>query len=87
MDAADSLSAVSFARKAALAAMAAVPEKDSEDGGAFGARVGKVYVTAENTTFPKGDFTGVFVSGRYDLYANDSMMSVILRALGSAGFE
>ena len=90
-----SIAAITAARKAALAAMAAVPVKSSTDKpetepGAedynSGAIVGKVSVTIENTKYAGGAFTGTIASGQYDLGENDSMMTCVLKALKQAGY-
>ncbi len=86
------------AKDAALAAMAAVATKTASTEGvgswdgteeAFdsGRQVGTVYVSVENTTFPGGDFTGKFIEKtNYPIGENDSMMTVVLRALHDSGY-
>lgn len=86
------------AKDAALAAMAAVATKAASTEGvgswdgteeAFdsGRQVGTVYVSVENTTFPGGDFTGKFIEKtNYPIGENDSMMTVVLRALHDSGY-
>ena len=90
-----SIAAITAARKAALAAMAAVPVKNStskpetEPGAEdynSGTIVGKVSVTIENTKYAGGAFTGTIASGQYDLGENDSMMTCVLKALKQAGY-
>ena len=52
-----------------------------------GKKVGTVTVTVENNTFPGGAFTGTFISlPGYAIGENDTMMTVILRALYEAGY-
>ena len=52
-----------------------------------GRQVGTVYVSVENTTFPGGDFTGKFIEKtNYPIGENDSMMTVVLRALHDSGY-
>ncbi len=90
-----SIAAITAARKAALATMAAVPVKNStskpetEPGAEdynSGTIVGKVSVTIENTKYAGGAFTGTIASGQYDLGENDSMMTCVLKALKQAGY-
>ncbi len=80
------------ARKEAMAAMAAVPTKETQGApNDFGSAVGKVYITVENTTFTSpanGDtpgWTGTLLSGWYNLYEKDTMMTCVLRALEAKG--
>lgn len=80
------IEAVNAAKTRALADMAAVPKigetpisgKVSFDSGT---KVGTVTVSMENTTFADGDFTGTIFAGRYDLGENDTMMTMVLKAL------
>ena len=85
---------ITTARKAAINAMAAIPTKDqSGTTGAVGGNypfkdskvVGRVHVIVENTTY-LGDslpasLKNKFIDDWYDLTEDDSMMSVILKAL------
>ena len=86
--------AVTTARKAAINAMAAIPTKDqSGTTGAVGGNypfkdakvVGRVHVIVENTTFESEtlptELKGKFINDWYDLTEDDSMMTVILKAL------
>ncbi len=91
-----SIASITAARKEALAAMAAVPVKNStskpetEPGAEdynSGTIVGKVSVTIENTKYAGGAFTGTIASGQYDLGENDSMMTCVLKALKQAGYS
>ena len=91
-----SIASITAARKEALAAMAAVPVKNStskpetEPGAEdynSGTIVGKVSVTIENTKYAGGDFTGTIAGGWYDLGENDSMMTCVLKALKQAGYS
>lgn len=53
----------------------------------FGDKIGKVDVYVENTTFADGAFTGDIVSERrFDFAENDTMMTVVLRALAENGY-
>ena len=85
---------ITTARKAAINAMAAIPTKDqSGTTGAVGGKypfknskvVGRVHVIVENTTFESEtiptELKGKFINDWYDLTADDSMMTVILKAL------
>ena len=91
-----SIASITAARKEALAAMAAVPVKNStskpetEPGAEdynSGTIVGKVSVTIENTKYAGGAFSGTIASGWYDLGENDSMMTCVLKALKQAGYS
>ena len=86
---------VGEARRAAAAAMAAVAKKPPEElepgldvAYDSGDTVGSVYVTVENQTYRSGmdHLDGVYVDGWYDLGENDTMMTVILKALRSSGY-
>lgn len=91
---AENAAAVTTARKAAINAMAAIPTKDqSGTTGAVGGKypfkdakvVGRVHVIVENTTFESEtlptELKGKFINDWYDLTEDDSMMTVILKAL------
>lgn len=85
---------ITTARKAAINAMAAIPTKN-EDGktGDIGPKypfknsnvVGRVHVIVENTTFESEtlptSLKNEFINNWYDLTEDDSMMTVILKAL------
>lgn len=90
VNAANTLDAVQAARRAALDAMAAIPETGQQGPGTglpdMGKRIGKVHITVENTTYPSGAFTGKLLAGTYDLCERDSMMTVVLKALASEGY-
>ena len=43
-------------------------------------------VSVENTTYSAAPFTGTIVSGEYELGENDSMMTVVLKALELGGY-
>ena len=91
---AENAAAVTTARKAAINAMAAIPTKDqSGTTGAVGGKypfknskvVGRVHVIVENTTYLSdslpASLKNKFIDDWYDLTKDDSMMSVILKAL------
>ena len=94
VEAATSVDSVKTARQKALAAMAAVKKTSSGTGGGttvelpdYGDVVGQVYITVENNTFPGGDFTGTILSGTYDLCAEDTIMTAVLKALKTSGYS
>ena len=85
---------ITTARKAAINAMAAIPTKDqSGTTGAVGGKypfknsrvVGRVHVIVENTTYLSdslpASLKNEFINDWYDLTEDDSMMTVILKAL------
>ena len=80
------IEAVNAAKSKALADMAAVPKKDAQpvtgkcsyDSGTI---IGTVSVSVENTTFTGGDLTGTIVSGQYQLGQDDSVLTMVLKAL------
>lgn len=86
LKAADTVEKVNAAKSKALAAMAAVQKKGvkpvtgkcSYDSGTI---IGTVSVSVENTTYTAGDLTGTLVSGQYQLGANDTMLTMVLKAL------
>lgn len=91
INAADTESAIKAARDKAVAAIKAVPEAGKtittgETKYNSGAKVGTVTVTVENTTYSAAPFTGTIVSGEYELGQNDSMMTVVLKALELGGY-
>lgn len=89
VNAANTEDGIAAARKAALAAMAAVAKKGSNDEADMGSAVGKVRVSVENTTFsgaPAG-LTGRFFDTNVTLYEKDTMMTCILRALKENGYS
>ena len=49
--------------------------------------VGEVYISIENNTYRGGDFTGTLASGWYDLCAEDTMMTSVLKALALDGYS
>lgn len=91
---------ITTARKAAINAMAAIPTKN-EDGktGDIGPKypfknsnvVGRVHVIVENTTFESEtlptSLKNEFINDWYDLTEDDSMMTVILKALEGKGYH
>ena len=91
---------ITTARKAAINAMAAIPTKN-EDGktGDIGPKypfknsnvVGRVHVIVENTTFESEtlptSLKNKFINNWYDLTEDDSMMTVILKALEGKGYH
>ena len=91
---------ITTARKAAINAMAAIPTKN-EDGktGDIGPKypfknsnvVGRVHVIVENTTFESEtlptSLKNEFINNWYDLTEDDSMMTVILKALEGKGYH
>lgn len=92
INAADTESAIKAARDKAVAAIKAVPEagKSITTGDTkydSGTTVGTVTVSVENTTYNAAPFTGTIVSGEYELGTNDSMMTVILKALEIGGYS
>lgn len=80
------IEAVNAAKSKALADMAAVPKKDAQpvtgkcsyDSGTI---IGTVSVSVENTTFTGGNLTGTIVSGQYQLGQDDSVLTMVLKAL------
>ena len=97
---AENAAAVTTARKAAINAMAAIPTKN--EGGTTGPVggnypfkdskvVGRVHVIVENTTYLSDSLPASlkkeFINDWYDLTADDSMMSVILKALEGKGYH
>ena len=92
INAADTESAIKAARDKAVAAIKAVPEagktiKTGKTKYNSGTTVGTVTVSVENTTYSAAPFTGTIVSGEYELGQNDSMMTVILKALEIGGYS
>ena len=91
---------ITTARKAAINAMAAIPTKN-EDGktGDIGKNypfknskvVGRVHVIVENTTYLSDSLPASlkkeFINDWYDLTEDDSMMTVILKALEGKGYH
>ena len=91
INAANTESAIKAARDKAVAAIKAVPEagKSITTGDTkynSGTTVGTVTVSVENTTYSAAPFTGTIVSGEYALGENDSMMTVVLKALELGGY-
>ncbi|GMQ59968.1 hypothetical protein AN1V17_43680 [Vallitalea sediminicola] len=81
---------IATARRAVLAAMAAVPTKDDHSNAPlpdYGNVIGKVKIAIENETYPGGDFKGTILNGWYDLCENDTMMTVALKALAVNGYS
>ena len=92
INAADTESAIKAARDKAVTAIKAVPEagktiKTGKTKYNSGTTVGTVTVSVENTTYNAAPFTGTIVSGEYELGTNDSMMTVILKALEIGGYS
>lgn len=92
INAATTESEIKAARDTAVAAIKAVPEagKSITTGDTkydSGTTVGTVTVSVENTTYNAAPFTGTIVSGEYELGTNDSMMTVILKALEIGGYS
>ena len=92
INAATTESEIKAARDSAVAAMQAVPTADKQITTGdikynSGTTVGTVTVTVENTTYSAAPFTGTIVSGEYELGENDSMMTVILKALEIGGYS
>ncbi len=84
---ASSIEQVELARDKAIAAMAAIEKKAFMGTTPFGKVVGKVDLYAENTTFSGGAFRGTFIEKEgYAFGEDDTMMTVILRALSDEGF-
>ena len=91
INAATTESAIKAARDKAVAEIKAVPEagktiKTGETKYNSGTTVGTVTVSVENTTYSAAPFTGTIVSGEYALGENDSMMTVVLKALELGGY-
>ena len=91
INAATTESAIKAARDKAVAEIKAVPEagktiKTGETKYNSGTTVGTVTVSVENTTYSAAPFTGTIVSGEYALGTNDSMMTVVLKALELGGY-
>ena len=91
INAATTESEIKAARDKAVAAIKAVPEagKSITTGDTkydSGTTVGTVTVSVENTTYSAAPFTGTIVSGEYELGQNDSMMTMILKALELGGY-
>lgn len=91
INAATTEAAIKDARDKAVSAIKAVPEAGKtittgETKYNSGAKVGTVTVTVENTTYSAAPFTGTIVSGEYELGQNDSMMTVVLKALELGGY-
>jgi hypothetical protein len=94
INAATTLDGIASARKAALAAMMAVNKISDGNSGSsgevdlpdYGKVIGSVKVSVRNDTFSGGDFKGELLDGWYDLCENDTMMTVILKALASEGY-
>ena len=92
INAATTESEIKAARDSAVAAMQAVPTADKQITTGdikynSGTTVGTVTVSVENTTYSAAPFTGTIVSGEYELGTNDSMMTVILKALEIGGYS
>lgn len=92
INAATTESEIKAARDKAVAEIKAVPEagktiKTGETKYNSGTTVGTVTVSVENTTYSSAPFTGTIVSGEYELGTNDSMMTVILKALEIGGYS
>ena len=92
INAAETCDEVTAARKAAIAAMRVVKTSsagsgDDEISYDSGDIVGQIYVSIENNTYSEGDLTGTIVEGWYDLGENDSMMTMILKALELDGYN
>ena len=92
INAATTEAAIKAARDSAVAAMQAVPTADKQITTGdikydSGTTVGTVTVSVENTTYSAAPFTGSIVSGEYELGSNDSMMTVILKALEIGGYS
>ena len=88
IEAATTNDAVTAARKAAIAAMAAVDVAAGQQTNSSydsGTTVGRVFVTIENTTWPDM-MSGTIAEGWYELGAKDSMMTVVLKVLEDNGY-
>ena len=91
INAATTEAAIKAARDSAVSAIQAVPTADKKITTGdikynSGTTVGTVTVTVENTTYSAAPFTGTIVSGEYELGQNDSMMTMILKALELGGY-
>ena len=83
--------AVAEARRTAIAAMAAVKPAGSSgttENVTFdsGKTVGQVHVCIENSTYDE-IFPGTIVEGWYELGENDTMMTMVLKALQNKGYS
>ena len=86
---------VAKARKTAVGAMAAAVKAASgestttvpEESFNAGKQIGTVSLIIENTTYSGAPFTGIIAKGEYPLCENDSMMTVVLKALEAKGFN
>lgn len=92
INAATTEAAIKAARDSAVSAIQAVPTADKKITTGdikynSGTTVGTVTVSVENTTYSAAPFTGTIVSGEYELGTNDSMMTVILKALEIGGYS
>lgn len=92
INAATTEAAIKDARDKAVSAIKAVPEagKSITTGDIkynSGTTVGTVTVSVENTTYSAASFNDTIVSGEYELGTNDSMMTVILKALEIGGYS
>ena len=92
INAATTESEIKAARDKAVAAIKAVPEAGKtittgETKYNSGTIVGTVTVSVENTTYNAASFNDTIVSGEYELGTNDSMMTVILKALEIGGYS
>lgn len=91
INAATTEAAIKDARDKAVSAIKAVPEagKSITTGDIkynSGTTVGTVTVSVENTTYSAASFNDTIVSGEYELGTNDSMMTVVLKALELGGY-
>lgn len=83
-----SIDSVTLAMTNAIAAMESIEKKSiTGDIPDFGDILGTVDVYVENTTFPGGAFTGTILSkSNFDYAENDTMMTIVLRALAEKGY-
>jgi len=83
------IDAINLAKENAIVAMANVKVKIIEGNiPNFGDVVGSVDVYVENTTYLGGDFTGSIVSElNFDIAENDTIMTIVLRALALKGYS
>lgn len=85
---ATSIDSVTLAMTNAIVAMESIEKKSiAGDIPDFGDILGTVDVYVENTTFPGGEFTGTILSkSNFDYAENDTMMTIVLRALAEKGY-
>ena len=94
IESAGSLSDITKAKNAAIAAMMAVSVKADQkeplpEGVSlpnYGDVVGQVKISVRNDTYKGGDLKGKILDGWYDLCVDDTMMTAALKALATEGY-